>query len=243
MKEVFIVYRSNRLTFWQNFKAKFGKIEITITLLTVILFIFDSHYLFLMRLSGDSSSTQECFPSKDRSKIYYEFYTSYWPFIDMLLYSYIPFAVVILGTAIIISLIKKSNSTLKKQYKMNLNNMAVYQKKRVHAKRFIETKKIAEKIYEEAKRRVKRNSSIHKLLILLNFKFMFLVTPLVICNTLKLFGNENQLSLEILFILAYLNHCSNFFCYLFTSHVFRCVCGEKIKNILPSLEFLEQNDK
>lgn len=245
MKDVFIVYRSYKQSFWENLSSKFGKTELALFFLAFALFLFDSHYLILMRLSSfgnDSNSSEECYPSNEKQRAYYDFYTNYWPFIDMFLYSYMPFVVMFLATIIIIMIINKSNNTLKKEYKMNLNNMAVYQKKRVHAKRFIETRKIAEKIYEEAKRRVKHNSSVYKLLIALNIKFMLLVTPLVICNTLKLFGNENQLSLEILFIFAYFNHCSNLICFLFTSHLFRCVCLQKIKKKITSLSIGNNNN-
>lgn len=54
-----------------------------------------------------------CYPSPERSKIYFEFYTQVYPWIDQFMYSYIPFGIMIVSTIIIIHRLFTINKQLK----------------------------------------------------------------------------------------------------------------------------------
>ena len=82
--------------------------------------------------------------------------------------------------------------------------------------------------FAEAKRRTKRNNQVYKLLITLNVTFFILVTPLVFCNSLRLLDSLDENIFQLVYLLAYLNHCFNFIFYGFTSEQFRKIFLKKI---------------
>ena len=127
--------------------------------------MIDSHFLIFMRLSSindDYSSnltTYVCYPLNEKSPNYYYFLAQLWPWIDLFLYSCIPFTIMIFSTAIIIyKLCKTTNTTNINSNNNNKNDQN-----------------------ETAKRR--RNNQVCKLLITLNTTFFILVTPLVFSNS------------------------------------------------------------
>ncbi len=57
-----------------------------------------------------------------------------------------------------------------------------------------------------------------------------LVTPLVFCNSLGwLEDNDNTLRLELVYILAYLNHCLNFLFYGMSCEMYRLILMKSFK--------------
>ena len=73
------------------------------------------------------------------------------------------------------------------------------------------------------KKRAKKANQIYKLLIIINVCFFVLVNPLVLSNSLGILGNENKMLLELVYILAYLNHCINFIFYGLSCKVYRTI--------------------
>ena len=75
-----------------------------------------------------------------------------------------------------------------------------------------------------AKKRSKKNSQIYKLLLTLNLFFFVLVTPLVLSNSLGLLKDSQYgIRLELVYILAYLNHCLNFLFYGLSCEIYRVI--------------------
>ena len=75
-----------------------------------------------------------------------------------------------------------------------------------------------------AKKRSKKNSQIYKLLLTLNLFFFVLVTPLVLSNSLGLLKEiQYGIKLELVYILAYLNHCLNFLFYGLSCEIYRVI--------------------
>ena len=64
-----------------------------------------------------------------------------------------------------------------------------------------------------AEKRAKKNNQIYKLLISVNVFFFLLVTPVVLTNSLGWLREENKIVIELVYIMAYLNHCLNFIFY------------------------------
>jgi len=73
--------------------------------------------------------------------------------------------------------------------------------------------------YDEHKKRTKRNNQIYKLLLSINIAFFVLVTPLVMVNSFKI--DENNSFFDLVYILAYSNHCCNFVFYGLSCKLFR----------------------
>jgi hypothetical protein len=215
---------------------KFGKVEIILLLIMFILFLLDSHYLFFMRLtldqfqnySNETTLKYICYPStlESNQTLYYEFYSILWPWIDLFLYSYIPFTVMMTSTIIIILKLFKANNNLKRKFETK-SLLNADQKKEI--RRIEERNKNDNKIiFEAAKRRIKRNNQVYKLLITLNVTFFILVTPLVFCNSIKLLDTINQTLVEVIYLLAYLNHCLNFIFFGLTCEQFRIILFKKL---------------
>lgn len=121
--------------------------DLVVAAIAFVIFLFDCHFLFLMRLdyydtgvnvtnianqssqiggvdggehgvnSDDTMMGKSlvliCYPSQERSPIYYDFYTRVYIWIDQFLYSYIPFAIMIVSTIIIIHRLITINKQLK----------------------------------------------------------------------------------------------------------------------------------
>lgn len=241
-----------------------GRVELILLCLMVVLFVFNSHFLLFMRLTDSSEINDNndyqlltknnynnnsvyltCFPSKTEQAIYFEFFTRYWPWIDLFLYSYIPFMIMISSTIVIIIKLCQANNNLKKTRRSSLNitqreiEMSELnslddhenaqrtgdsiRSKRVKPKRLVRT---------ETKRRNHRNLQVYKLLVSLNIAFFIMVTPLVLSNSLKSPEIENYALFDLVYILAYLNHCLNFVFYSITCELYRKAIREYfLKNV------------
>ena len=93
-------------------------------------------------------------------------------------------------------------------------------------------KKSSDILNEEIKRRTKRNNQVYKLLISLNITFFVLVTPLVLCNSLMLLKTENIFVVDLVYVLAYFNHCLNFVFYSVSCEMYRIILIQGIKKLL-----------
>ena len=128
-------------SFFGRFRSNFGKADLMVLTLMIILFLFDCHYLIWARLEkstsyfmnetnfinetnlsytnsnltkNDNMNIFVCFPTKESNSVYFYFMVSVWPLIDLLLYSYIPFLVMFVCTLKIIYRLFKINRRLKK---------------------------------------------------------------------------------------------------------------------------------
>lgn len=132
--------------------SNFDNADLVVAAIAFVIFLFDSHFLVLMRLdlieigseminktsllssfNGTSNNnetiTQQpavsqhiltCYPSQERSRIYFDFYTQVYPWIDQFIYSYIPFGIMIVSTIIIIHRLFTINKQLKTTTKPSL---------------------------------------------------------------------------------------------------------------------------
>ncbi len=229
-QSAYIVYSSNRIKLHQRLLDGCGKVEIIMLIIILIIFIFDSHFLILMRLSPDlyqnitdnSTSNYVCYPSFETNAYYFFFYTVVWPWIDLFLYSYIPFTVMMTSTIVIIYKLYNANKNLK--YRSHEDTKEIGRKKTFKRKNGTKKSKC---IVEAAKRRKQRNSQVYRLLLSLNAMFFVLVTPIVFFNSIKLINRNDETILELVYVLAYLNHCVNFVFYGFTCELFRITLSEK----------------
>ena len=182
--------------------------------------------------NSNVSKNYACYPTLEADGTYFEFYTIIWPWIDLFLYSYIPFTVMVTSTIIIIYKLCKANRRLKKRYKTEVKKdekTEVFLKKYTIVRKAHRVKVDNKIIFEAAKRRAKRNNQVYKLLLMLNATFFILVTPIVLSNSLKFLDSRNQAILEIVYLLAYLNHCLNFIFYGLTCELFRLVLFKKLR--------------
>lgn len=122
-----VSYGSNKKSCLRRFAQDFGNADIIILAIMFIIFLFDCHFLIWMRLAKDedsiiiSNSTNlskmtfklRCYPSNRDQAVYFEFYTQAYHWIDLFLYSYIPFAIMIVCTVLIIFRLFQINKRLK----------------------------------------------------------------------------------------------------------------------------------
>lgn len=290
-----IIYSKNSHSEGSIFRrllANFGHADAVVVAIAFVIFLFDSHFLFLMRLDlyeGENSSTNQsnltneltsnqtkgqlqlsCYPSQQRSKIYYEFYTKVYPWIDQFLYSYIPFGIMIVSTILIIyrlftinkklhsrttttettlgvcspheaannnesspmrprsitrnKLSEATNESLSELIKSPINNRLSI------ADRLRRGGGVSSRQSDVAKRRSKKNSQIYKLLLTLNIFFFVLVTPLVVSNSLGWLKEQTNVTTQLVYIFAYLNHCLNFVFYGFSCKMYRSIMYDLIKS-------------
>lgn len=230
----------------KRFLDNFGHADLCVLFIMVLLFFFDCHYLIWMRLSVFDSSVSYlngtnqlngtniilhtiCHPSESNQRFYYEFLRNSWIWIDLFLYSYIPFVIMIVCTVLIIYRLFKINRKLKVNLKkrnpvVKLNdsgdiNLMLTQSTEC---RSMATPKpsLAAEAFRKSSR---KNSQIYKTLLTLNIFFFVLVTPLVLANSLDLLNESNQIFRDFVYILAYLNHTLNFVFYGFSCKIYRTI--------------------
>jgi hypothetical protein len=140
-----------------------------------------------------------CFPMNETN---YNYFLNYiWIWIDTLIYSIIPFIVMVVCSVIILTEISKTKS------KLFLNNQR--------------NKKICRK-------RSKRNKQLFIMLLVTNLYFVFCSLPLCVTmtyNKLKYDQNETSFLQTFLHIMAYSNNSVNFLFYLMFSQKYRLVIG------------------
>ncbi|RNA08690.1 FMRFamide receptor-like [Brachionus plicatilis] len=244
-----------RKSFLRTFIADYGSADKVVLAMMLVIFLFDFHFLIWMRLSKmdysliyhNASNMSEkfikCYPSPKIQPIYSEFYTKAYHWIDLFLYSYIPFTIMIICTVLIIYRLFQINKKLNlpsprpKQTKSGIYFPKVETKSEKdldevntgdNKTRYKVIKK-SFKIKDIAKKRTKKNNQIYKLLLTLNICFFVFVTPLVLSNTLGLLDylrDTRILVFEVVYILAYLNHSMNFLFYLLSCEIYRNIIFE-----------------
>jgi len=231
-----IVYSTNEMTIYQRFIKSFGKVELIMLIIMLIIFAFDSHYLIFMRLAADPDQniTENqpinyiCYPTSETNVYYYNFYLIAWPWIDLILYSFLPFLIMTSSTIVIIYKLCNENKNLKKRCKSNeITNKCIDEENTKASKESIRNNLVL----KEAKKRSKRNNQVYRLLLSLNILFFIFVTPIVLCNHLKLLDLNHRIILESVYVLAYLNHCINFILYGLSCKLFKNILIEKINSI------------
>lgn len=249
-----------RKSFLRRFIADYGSADKVVLAMMFVIFLFDFHFLIWMRLSkmeysliyqnasNVSQTFIKCYPSPRSKMVYTEFYTKAYHWIDLFLYSYIPFTIMIICTILIIYRLFQINK------KLNLPSPQAKEKKDTiyFSKSEVKSEKITDelntednktryklikksfKIKDIAKKRTKKNNQIYKLLLTLNICFFVFVTPLVLSNTLGLLDylrDTQILIFEIVYILAYLNHSINFLFYLLSCEIYRNIIFEFFKRL------------
>jgi hypothetical protein len=201
------------------------KSKIIFLVVMCLLILVNSHFIVFMRLieindfenQSNQSVSPQCYPSKSDQPMYFYFYTKIWPTIDLFMYSYIPFILMISSTIAIMFKLYQTNQKLKDKNKNKENSKEFTEMDSiVNDNRYRERLKSA---YDEHKKRTRRNNQIYKLLLSINIAFFVLVTPLVMVNSFKI--DENNSFFDLVYILAYSNHCCNFVFYGLSCKLFR----------------------
>jgi len=183
-----------------------------------------------------------CHPSDIDQKTYSEFLRNQWLWIDLFLYSYIPFFVMIGCTIIIIYRLFKINKNLKTTQSSSMKRDESTRKSSAnglsscidhagcssfksesHRRRKSASRSIL------AKKTSRKNRQIYKLLLTLNIFFFVLVTPLVLANSLNLIKENNHLFRDFVYMLAYLNHSLHFVFYGFSCEIYRTILIDILK--------------
>nr|QVK45804.1 G protein-coupled receptor [Proales similis] len=146
-------------------------------------------------LNTSNSTTYErlygCWPSTDSPYLY--FYENIWPWLDLALYAFVPFVIMLACSVIIIAKLCKSTRNMRRHRDNN---------------------------QQMVRRRQSRSVQITYLLITTNILFFLLVSPIVVLNAMKLLNEESVLS-EVIYLLAYSNHALNFIFYGITCEKYR----------------------
>lgn len=249
-----------RKSFFRRFISDYGSADKVVFAIMLVFFLFDFHFLIWMRLSrmeysqvfqnGSNISEKfiRCYPSPTSQFIYSEFYIKVYHWIDLFLYSYIPFTIMIICTILIICRLFQINKQLNlPSPRLRENKNGIYfpkndaknemekdeTNKGDNKTRYKLIKKPAN-IKDIAKKRTKKNNQIYKLLLTLNICFFVFVTPLVLSNTLGLLNylrDTHILAFEIVYILSYLNHSINFLFYLMSCEMYRTIVFEYFKKL------------
>ena len=237
-----IVYSTHETKCYQRVFKSIGRVELIMLIIMLVIFVVDFHYLIFMRLTIDLNQydaenetiSYVCYPSysNNSSFSYFGFYTTIWPWIDLFLYSCLPFTVMMTSTTIIIYKLCSANKNLKQRYKLTEETTNVL--KTQNEAKILKEKVENRYVIKAAQRRAKRNNQVYKLLLSLNILFFILVTPIVLCNYFKLLNRKYEIILELVYVLAYLNHCINFVLYGLTCELFRTTLTEKFKSCFRS---------
>lgn len=89
-----------------------------------------------------------------------------------------------------------------------------------------------------AKKRSKKNSQIYKLLLTLNIFFFVLVTPLVVSNSFGWLKEGDNVTTQLVYTFAYLNHTLNFVFYGFSCKIYRSIVYDLLKSIFGRFKLL-----
>ena len=183
-----------------------------------------------------------CHPSDTDQKMYAQFLRHLWIWIDLFLYSYIPFTVMICCTILIIYRLFKINQNLKSNGPVSTTkNDSLRQNSTIGMASCIDAtgcssfaadarnrRKSASRS-SLAKKTSRKNRQIYKLLLTLNIFFFVLVTPLVLANSLNLIKESNHLFRDFVYTLAYLNHSLHFLFYGFSCEIYRTILIDFLK--------------
>lgn len=162
----------------------------------------------------------------------------------MFLYSYIPFLIMVFSTVLIVkrllaitSQIQRysKKSALVKVGKTSLNDLKgqINATKSENTDRDIQMAMLDQSNNKQTQvdfkpdknslleKRLRSYNQIYRLLLALNIMFLVLVSPLVLCNYLGLLATEEIR--DMVYLLAYLNHCLNSFIYGMSCEKYRTI--------------------
>ena len=175
-------------------------------------------------------------PSDADQKVYAQFLRNLWIWIDLFLYSYIPFTVMICCTILIIYRLFKINENLKTKNEILRQNSTVGVTSCIvdttGCSSFAADTRKSTSRSSLAKKTSRKNRQIYKLLLTLNIFFFVLVTPLVLANSLNLIKENNHLFRDFVYTLAYLNHSLHFLFYGFSCEIYRTILIDIFKKKL-----------
>jgi hypothetical protein len=242
----------------KNWLSYFGKVDQLVIVFVFVFFLINSHYLIWMRLldvnelalnllNSDSlnlsnlTNEYTCYASHIDQPIYYWFYTSIWTFVDLFLFSYIPFLIMMVSTCLISHHLYKLTRNKNMLSTQSLNLEGIYTK--VNSE-LILNNSINSRSPTVSNRVLKSNKPMahgkrkcnqtYKLLLTLNLLFFVSVTPLCIFNLMGLL--EIEIYRDIGYFLAYQNNCQSWIIYLISCTFYRLTLKEKF-NILRNKIF------
>jgi len=188
----------------------------------------------------------------------------------MLLYSCLPFLIMIFSSGLIIKRLltitkkrRKTKSDIRQTKKeldeINLvnietvattkeNNDLLKTELNVENSKQIQCSLKQEK-NNELSRRLRNYNQIYYLLLTMNFTFFVLLSPLVLIATANPgLLNKNETIRDIIYILAYLNHCLNSFAYSMNCEIYRknlrkVLCLEDTKKKLSLVNSAQSSNK
>jgi hypothetical protein len=199
------------MAYMSNFSSccpNWRRVDVATTLILSFIFLLNSHYLFFLNLNQidpESSSDQEqphsedaaaviCFPHKD--DVYFHFLVNWWVYIDICVYSFVPFVVMAVCSLIILGKIVQKNANF-------------------HNHRLGSTS-------QSGGKQSKKNRQLLYMLLLTNL--YFLLSQLPFCITFVLFQCTYDYSAviqPIVHLISYSNNSVNFIFYGLSSQVYR----------------------
>ena len=131
----------------------------------------------------------------------------------MLTYAFIPFAIMLVCSCVIISKLYRSQGAATTAVKKSIVSGRVRQQKNIDAlsQQSTSSKKTTSK-QSHYSRSISKQTQISSILLTTNFLFVFLVSPLLILNALNML-KENSLTTTLVYFLSYANHGLNFIFY------------------------------
>jgi hypothetical protein len=159
--------------------------------------------------NGYSSKIKLICGTKEET-LYKKFLEPYFEYIDLLCYAILPFLVMFICTILIIKVMVTSNKKFDTAKSSNSVSKSSSRNEKVEGP----TEPMLKFRDERMRKKIKRTKHITYTLLILNFLFLCLVSPLVLVIA---FSNsesaENKILLNTVTLLAYSNHCFNFIFY------------------------------
>lgn len=186
------------------FFYKLHRVDLTIACVFTALFVLNSHFLFIkLNLIVENNSTTSgqfyiCFPLPDTK--YFNFLNNIWIFIDIGVYSMIPFIIMSVCSVIILTRIRSKS---KKYFEKLVNKNNEQQRTNIS-------------------KRLRRNRQLLYMLLLTNSYFLLSMLPY--CVMFILFkGKKSESNIEqpLVHTLLYTNNAINFIFYGFSSQKYR----------------------
>ena len=220
-----IFFRNNKKTFSENnqnnsrinhskisyilpdikwFFYRLHRVDLTVGCVCLLLFLINSHFLFInLNLIVENNSTINdqfyiCFPLPNSP--YFNFLNEIWVFVDIGVYSMVPFIVMSICSTIILMRIRSKS---KKYFEKLVNKNNEQQKSNIS-------------------KRLRRNRQLLYMLLLTNLYFLLSMLPYCIMFILfKGKQSESNIQQPLVHTLLYTNNAINFIFYGFSSQKYR----------------------
>lgn len=186
------------------FFYRLHRVDLTIGCVCLALFLLNSHFLFInLNLIVENNSTISdqfyiCFPLPD--SLYFNFLNKIWVFVDIGVYSMVPFIVMSICSAIILIRIRSKS---KKYFEKLVNKNNEQQKSNIT-------------------KRLRRNRQLLYMLLLTNLYFLLSMLPYCVMFILfKGKQSESNIQQPLVHTLLYTNNAINFIFYGFSSQKYR----------------------